>query len=167
MEASWILDTTLIIYLAIGFYGKIYRSWHLKKIVHSWSYFCDNNFIISTDTLCCAYHVELSRSLPRAVLVGALDSGCLQFILSCFILEAFIQWYFFCALGAVKYCLLATKSVRYIRKICYKLFAVSLDDNRDLNSPGFETAVAIATESISARTLYRTVEKIRRTVGAP
>jgi hypothetical protein len=36
-------------------------------------------------------HVELSKSLPRAFLVGALDGGHLQFILSCLILETLIQ----------------------------------------------------------------------------
>ena len=36
-----------------------------------------------------------------------------------------------------------------------------------LHSPGFETVIAIAAESITARTLHRTAEKIRQTFRAP
>ena len=37
------------------------------------------------------HHVKLSKSFPGTVLIGALDGGSLQLILSCLVLETFIQ----------------------------------------------------------------------------
>ena len=57
---------------------------------------------------CYTYYVKLSRTLPGTILIDTLDCGSLQFILSCLILETFIQCDHFCTFGAVNVCLLAT-----------------------------------------------------------